>query len=166
MDLDTSIREMANYLKSRAGRKGWFFQRSVPPDCRDVIGKATWIRKAGDTITEAKRNAAVFLEESEQLIREARGKQLSPEQKLVSLLPQREEIPEDFNAHDLVSEVSREPMYLDVKGTVNPRYEELHDLAQDVLRGTARPLNKAGELLTRAALLKSPSASTAFEWQR
>ena len=65
---------MANYLKSRAGRKGWFFQRSVPPDCRDVIGKATWIRKAGDTLSEAKRNAAVFLEESEQLIRECRGK--------------------------------------------------------------------------------------------
>ncbi len=27
-------------------------------------------------------------------------------------------------------------------------------------------MNKAEELLTRAALLKSPSASTAFEWQR
>ena len=157
---------MANYLKSRAGRKGWFFQRSVPPDCRAVIGKATWIRKAGDTLPEAKRNAAVFLEESEQLIRECRGKQLSPEQKLVSLIPHAAEVPTDVDAHDLVSEVSREPMHLDDEGTVNPRYEELHGQAQDVLRGTARPMNKAEELLTRAALLKSPSASTAFEWQR
>ena len=72
MGLERSTREMATYLKSRAGRKGWFFQRSVPPDCRSVIGKATWIRKAGDTLPEAKRNAAVFLEESEQLIRECR----------------------------------------------------------------------------------------------
>ena len=104
---------MADYLKSRKGRKGWFFQRSVPPDCRDVISKATWIRKAGDTITEAKRNAAVFLEESEQLIREARGKQLSPAQKLVSLIPHVAEAPTDLDAHDLVQGITREPMYLD-----------------------------------------------------
>ena len=129
---------MANYLKSRAGRKGWFFQRSVPPDCRDVIGKATWIRKAGDTLSEAKRNAAVFLEESEQLIRECRGKQQSPEQKLVSLIPHAAEAPAELDVRDLVQQVSREPIHLDDKGTVNPRYEELHDLAQDVLRGTAR----------------------------
>ena len=43
--------------------------------------------------------------------------------------------------------MSREPMHLDDKGTVNPRYEELHGLAQDVLRGTAKPINKAEELL-------------------
>ena len=134
---------MADYLKSRKGRKGWFFQRSVPPDCRSVIGKATWIRKAGDTLPEAKRNAAVFLEESEQLIRDARGKQLSPEQKLVSLIPHASEVPTEMDAHDLVQEVSREPMHLDDKGTVIPRYEELHGLAQDVLRGTAKPMNKA-----------------------
>lgn len=129
---------MANYLKSRAGRKGWFFQRSVPPDCRDVIGKATWIRKAGDTLSEAKRNAAVFLEESEQLIRECRGKQQSPEQKLVSLIPHAAEAPAELDVRDLVQQVSREPIHLDDKGTVNPRYGGLDGLAQDVLRGTAR----------------------------
>ena len=107
---------MANYLKSRKGRKGWFFQRSVPPDCRAVIGKATWIRKAGDTLPEAKRNAAVFLEESEQLIREARGKKLSPAQKLVSLIPHIAEATADLDAHDLVQQVSREPLYLDEEG--------------------------------------------------
>lgn len=133
---------MVNYLNSRAGRRGWFFQRSVPPDCRDAIGKATWIRKAGDNLLEAKRNAAVFLEASEQLIREGRGKELSLDQKLVSLPPQREDIPKDFNVNDLMSEVRREPMFLDSKGTVNPRHDELHELAQDVIRGTARPINK------------------------
>ena len=157
---------MAGYLKSRKGRKGWFFQRSVPPDCRDVIGRATWIRKAGDTLTEAKRNAAVFLEESEQLIREARGKQLTPQQKLVSLARHVAEAPADLNAHDLVAEVSREPMYLDDEGTVNPRYEDLHGVAQDVLKGTAKALTSPEELLTRAWLLKHPSAGTAYEWER
>ena len=157
---------MANYLKSRKGRKGWFFQRSVPPDCRDVIGKATWIRKAGDTITEAKRNAAVFLEESEQLIREARGQRLSDEQRLLSLLPVRKEIPEDMNATDLVEQTTRVPMYLDNQGSINPRFEELHEIAQGVLRGTAKALTKPEELLTRATLLKDPSAGTAYEWSR
>ena len=64
---------MADYLKRRRGRKGFFFQRSVPPDCRDVIGKATWTRKAGNTAAEAKRNVPQFLAETEQLIKEARG---------------------------------------------------------------------------------------------
>ena len=141
---------MADYLKSRKGRKGWFFQRSVPPDCRDVIGKATWIRKAGDTLTEAKRNAAQFLQESEQLIREARGKQLSPAQKLVSLISHVAEAPADLDAHDLVQGVSAEPMHLDNEGTVNPKYEELHEIAQGVLKGTAKPLTRPDELLTRA----------------
>ncbi len=88
----------------------------MPSNCRDVIGKAIWIRKAGDTLPEAKRNSAVFLEESEQLIRECRDKQLSPEQKLVSLIPHASEVPADVDAHDLVQEVSREPMHLDDKG--------------------------------------------------
>ena len=138
---------MADYLKSRKGRKGWFFQRSVPPDCRDVIGRATWIRKAGDTLTEAKRNAAVFFEESEQLIRETRGKQLTPEQKRVSLARHIAEAPADLNAHDLMAEVSREPMHLNNEGTVNPRYEDLHGIVQDVPKGTAKALTRPQELL-------------------
>ena len=102
-----------------------------------------WRRKAGTNLAEAKRNAAVFLQETEQLIQQARGKQLTSEQKLVSLIPHAADAPAVMDAHDLVQEVSREPMHLDDKGTVNPRYEELHGLAQDVLRGTARPMNTA-----------------------
>ena len=157
---------MADYLKSRKGRKGWFFQRSVPPDCRDVIGKSTWTRKAGDTLTETKRNAAVFLEESEQLIRESRGQRLTHEQRLVSLLPVRNEIPEDMDATDLVEQTTGVPMYLDDQGSINPRFEELHEIAQGVLKGTAKALTKPEELLTRATLIKDPSAGTAYEWSR
>lgn len=121
---------MADYLKRRRGREGFFFQRSVPPDCRAVIGKATWIRKAGNSATEAKRNAVMFLAETEQLIKEARGQQLTATQKLLSLIPDRGLAPADMDAHELVSTVSREPMYLDEKGSVNPRYEELHEVAK------------------------------------
>ena len=49
-----------------------------------------------------------------------------------------------MDAHDLVSEVRREPMYLDEKGSVNPKYEELHDLAKGVLDRTATDLKTPG----------------------
>ena len=45
-----------------------------------------------------------------------------------------------MDAHDLVSEVSTELMYLDERGTVNPRYQELHEVAKGVLDGTAQDL--------------------------
>ena len=157
---------MADYLKRRKGREGFFFQRSVPSDCRSVIGKATWIRKAGNSATEAKRNAAMFLSETEQLIKVARGQQLTATQKLISLIPDRGLAPADMDAHELVSTVSREPMYLDNQGSINPRYEELHDLAQGVLKGTAKGLKTPEDLLTRATLLKSPAPGTRFEWER
>ena len=157
---------MAGYLKRRKGREGFFFQRSVPPDCRDVIGKATWTRKAGNNATEAKRNVPQFLAETEQLIKEARGQQLTPSQQLLSLLPHREEFPDDISALDLVEGVTREEMYLDNKGTVNPKFVELFELAQGVINGTAKDLKTPGDLLTRATLLKSPAPATRFEWER
>lgn len=161
-----AVQAMPNYLTRRQGRDGWYFQRRVPPSIAKEIGCAMWRRKAGTNLAEAKRNAAVFLQETEQLIQQAQGKHQIAEQKLRLLIPHVDDAPADMDAHDLVQQVSREPMYLDNKGTVNPRYEELLGMAQDVLRGTARPMNTAEELLTRAALLKSPSPSTAFEWQR
>ena len=45
-----------------------------------------------------------------------------------------------MDAHDLVLGISREPPNLDNKDTVNPRYEELHHLAQGVLKGPAKDL--------------------------
>ena len=125
-----------------------------------------WRRKAGTTLAEAKRNAAVFLQETEVLIQQAQGQQQTDEQKLLSLLPKRDEIPEDFHPEDLVQAITREPTYLDSKGTVNPEYLKLHQVAQSVLDGSAKPRNTPEELLTRAALLKDPSQSTAFEWRR
>ena len=138
--------------------------RAVPMPLRDLIGCSTWRRKAGNTLTEAKRNALVFLEETDQLIREAQGQQVTPEQKLLSLLPARDQFPDDVDAHELIQMTSRESMYLDDIGTINPRYEQLHDLATGVLAGTARSPKTAAELLHIATLLKDPAASTKVEW--
>ena len=90
-------------------------------------------RKPGNTAAEAKRNVPQFPAETEQLIKEARGQKLTPSQKIRSLLPERGLVPADMDAHDLVSSVSREPIYLDSEGSVNPRYEELHEVAKGVL---------------------------------
>ena len=101
------------YLTQRKSKRGWYFIRAVLMPLRDAIGCSTWRRKVGNTLTEAKRNALVFLEETDQLIREAQGQQLTPEQKILSLLPVRYQIPDDLDAHDLVGMNTREPMYLD-----------------------------------------------------
>ena len=85
-----------------------------------------WRRKAGATLTEAKRNAAIFITETDQLIQAAKGEQQTSEQKLLSLLPNREEIPDEIDAHDLVFGVSKESQYLDEQKTVNPEYQRLH----------------------------------------
>ena len=157
---------MANYLTRRQGRDGWYFQRRVPPALAKEIGCAMWRRKAGTTLAEAKRNAVVFLQETEVLIREAQGEQQADAQKLLSLLPRREEILDEVGAFELVERTSKEPAYLDNQGTPNPKFVELYELAQSVLDGSARAMNTPEELLTRAALLKDPSQSTAFEWRR
>ena len=142
---------MAGYLKRRKGQEGFFFQRSVPPDCRSVIGKATWIGKSVNSATEAKVNAAVFLAETEQVIRETRGQQITPTQKLLSLLPQREDIPSDMDARNLVQEVSREPIHLDDRGSINPRYVELHELLGECFETSLRQQLQSGEF--NAAML-------------
>ena len=105
-----------------------------------------WRRKAVTTLAEAKRNATIFITETDQLIQAAKGASQTQEQKLLSLLPNREEIPDEIDAHDLVQGVSKEPVYLNNKGTVNPEYERLHQLATGVLKGTARQVHSADDL--------------------
>jgi integrase len=156
------------YLTRRSGKSGWYFVRAVPLPLRGVIGKTIWRRKAGNTLTEAKRNALVFLEETDQLIREAQGQQLTPEQKILSLLLVRDQLPKDLDAIEIVQQYSREDMHLgvDAEGEpiYNPRFEQLHELATGVLAGTARPPKTPAELINIATLLKSPAASTKVEW--
>ena len=92
----------------------------------EPIRCAMWRRKAGTTLAEEKRNAAIFTAETDLLIQAAKGASQTPEQKLLSQLPNPEEIPDEIDAHDLVGGVSKEHNYLDEKGTVNPEYERLH----------------------------------------
>ena len=136
------------YITRRKGRDGWYFIRSVPPKLRGAIGCSTWRRKAGKTLGEAKRNALVFLEETDQLIREAKGQQETPDQKLLSVMPLRGLFPDDL-------------------GTITPRYQqEFRGRPEKALEGTCNPPKTPDELLTIATLLKSPAPSTKKEWER
>lgn len=119
-----------------------------------------WRRKAGKNLTEAKRNAAAFYQKTEQLMQQARGQQLTPEQKLVSLIQHVDEVPAELDAHDLLQEALRVYVYQSIPG------KRAEWTGQDVLRGTARPMNTVAALLPRAAQLKSPLPTTAFEWHR
>ncbi|WP_255476195.1 site-specific integrase [Synechococcus sp. SYN20] len=143
----------------------------MPPKLSGAIGCAMWRRKAGNTIGEAKRNALVFLEETDELIRKAKGEQLDPEQQILSLMPDREQLKKDMDRegidlHEVIGGFTREPMYLDDIGTPNHRYVELHELATGVLDGTAKPPKTADDLITLATLLKGPAVSTRKEWER
>ena len=129
-----------------------------------------WRRKAGNTIGEAKRNALTFLEETDELIRQARGQQLNPEQQILSLLPNRDQLLKaEMSAYEIVETYTREPedFGADDEGNQipNPRFVELHELATGVLEGTAKPPKTAEDLITLANLLKSPAASTRKEWE-
>ena len=66
------------FLKTRPGRSGLYFQRAVPKDLWDVLGKKVWSFKAGDTLSEARRALPLFLEKTDALIR-LHSTQLSPE---------------------------------------------------------------------------------------
>ena len=154
------------YLTRRTGRDGWYFIRSVPPKLRGSIGCATWRRKAGKTLNEAKKNAVEFLKETDQLIREARGQQVMPEQKLLSLLPMRNQFPKNVDSHDLAQTTSREFIRLDDPENINPHDEELHRLIKRVLKGTTKTPKTADDLLELATLSKSPAPSTKKEWER
>ncbi|AII49539.1 hypothetical protein KR52_10345 [Synechococcus sp. KORDI-52] len=49
------------YIKRVPGRSGFYAQRAVPRPLQEKLGNKTWIRKVGNTMQEARRNLAEFL---------------------------------------------------------------------------------------------------------
>ncbi len=47
-------------------------------------------------------------------------------------------------------------MHLDDEGTINPKYAELQDIAQGVLKGAAKALTSPDHLMTRSTPPKGP----------
>ena len=62
-----------SYLKQISGRRGFYFQRAVPVPLQKSIGKKVWTYKAGDSITDARRNVVRLLAETDALIAQHKG---------------------------------------------------------------------------------------------
>lgn len=137
-----------NYLVTLKGRSGFYAQRAVPKELQSQLGTKLWRRKAGNTLSEARRFLAGFLAETEALIESCKQQRL-PEQ---AIRLTRQE--------DLLLARGRAP-------------QELHDLwpqiePQDIERVSklpAVPLLTAEQLIEKATLLKQPARGTIREWE-
>ena len=146
------------YIKRISGRSGFYFQRAVPRPLQKQLKRQTWIRKAGDTLIEARRNLAVFLNETDAAIAEAKG-EINP-----ALLQQIDSIPTYGIQKDLqAQELSPQDIY--------PRHsiEDAHKLVErQALREAGLPYQERTwrDLLELCIRLKQPAPSTAREWER
>lgn len=136
-----------NYLVRLKDCSSWHFQRAVPRDVQSAIGRKLWRVKAGRTLQEARRAVPALLEETDRLIREARGyRHLETHQE--ALLRLRGLSPSDLQPHDF------------------------HYLPQDpeeidkVLSLPKVQLHTAEQLLSLAKTLKDPAAQTYLNWEK
>jgi len=155
--------KQSRYLTRRIGRDGWYFIRHVPEKLRGAIGCSCWRRKAGATLPEAKRNALVFLEETDQLLAQATGRPF-PEESVIRSFLKKDLI--GLSAVEVVEMVAPQLEVYDEAGSPNTRFEQLHSYAQEHLEGRSLPLKTQEDLLSLATLLKEPAGSTRCEWER
>lgn len=146
------------YLKRLNGRSGWYFQRAVPRPLQKLIGKKTWILKAGDNLTQARRKVVEFLELTDQQIAHATGTVND------ALLNHIDSIPAYGVSEDLQAQgLTPQDLY--------PRHsaEDAYKLFERQVRrekGLPYADRTWSDLLTLCIRLKEPAPSTAAEWKR
>ena len=64
------------------GRSSYHLQRRVPNDCSEALGRSKWT-DPGRSLSDARAKVPAFLARIDREIREARGEQLSPEERLI-----------------------------------------------------------------------------------
>ena len=75
------FRKVPNYIvKARAS---YLLVRGVPSDCQAKVGKKKWKEGGGKTVNEARARLPGFLARTDLLIAEARGEQLSNEERVI-----------------------------------------------------------------------------------
>lgn len=76
---------MPNYIvKARASYQ---LQRGVPSDCQAQVGKKKWKEPGGKTLNEARARVPGFIARTDLEIRQARGEQLTLEERLIQQGP-------------------------------------------------------------------------------
>jgi len=139
------------YLTKLPGRSGFYFQRKVPADLVKSIGKRLWRWKAGNTLLEARKEAAHGLLKTDVLIAQHRGT-ITPE--LLEWIDQRA----DSGFLEELREQALTPQ------DIYPQHsaEDAHRL----LQRQAGQGHTAEDLLNQAVRLKQPAPSTQGEWTR
>ena len=67
-----------NYLVKLKGRSGFYFQRKVPKELQEQLGKTHWRWKAGNTLQEARRGALEALDFTDGIIHQ-NARKVTPE---------------------------------------------------------------------------------------
>ena len=130
------------YLVTLKGRPGFYAQRAVPKDLQARLGIRLWRKKAGNSISEARRFLPGFLSWTEEIINQDshRPKSLSREEdRLLARGRSIDEITEYWPSidHEEVEQFSKLPPV---------------------------PLLKTDEIIRKAELLKKPASGTVREW--
>lgn len=130
----------------------------MPLPLQEVIGKKVWRCLAGYTLADAKRQVLVFLEETDDLIRQAEGKEplRTPEQVIYSFKV------EDIQA-GLADGIGAEDIFT---RATDEEHNQLQSLLEARAKGTALEPRTAVELLEAAKRLKDPAATTCIQWGR
>jgi len=131
------------YLVTLKGRPGFYAQRAVPKDLQARLGIKLWRKKAGNSISEARRFLPGFLSWTEEIISQdsLRPKSLSHEEdRLLARGRSIDEITEYWPSID------HEEVVL---------FSNLPPV----------PLLKTDEIIKKAELLKKPASGTVREWR-
>lgn len=130
----------------------------MPRPHQKALGKKTWIKKAGDTLSEARRMVVVFLEETDTEIAHATGAINEGLLNAIDSTPA-------FGLQEDLREQQLEPQDLYPRHTA----EEAHRLVERQIRreqGLPYAERTFEDLLKLCTRLKEPAPSTAAEWRR
>lgn len=138
------------YLVKLPGRSGFYFQRKVPADLVEALGKRLWRWKAGNTLQEARKATVVGLAQTDEIIATYRGS-VAPE--LLHNLSHNviEGLQEDLEAQGLTPQ------------DIWPRHspEDAHRLVQIQ---SGQTIKTTDELLKLATRLKQLAKQTLKHW--
>jgi len=130
------------YLITLRGRPGFYAQRAVPKDLQARLGIKLWRKKAGNSISEARRFLPSFLSWTEELIEQ---------DKLAPKVLSREEY---------ILLARGRPVDEIVEYWPEIDWEDV----EEVSKLPPVPLSRTEEIIEKAVLLKKPASGTVREW--
>ena len=151
------FRKVPNYIvKARASYQ---LVRGVPVACQAKVGKKKWKEGGGKTLNEARARLPGFLARTDALIAQARGEQLTNEERVI-----QQGDHQGVSALDLAEAANPHVgMYLD-DGRPNPEFESMLAMAEAVKAGKANALLSTDGLLQARRLDREPAARTFEGW--